>query len=260
MACYNRREKTLAALRALGDALTSAKYTVYLVDDGSTDGTAEVVLDQFPETVVIHGDGGLFWAASMCLAERNAMQESFDYLLWLNDDTELIPGVINGMLDVSEQYADSIIVGATVDPESGKMTYGGRRRVDSHPQRFSLASIRADMQSVDNFNGNCVLIPMSVRTLLGPIDGGFPHGFADDDYGQRAMSCGIEMLQVPGFVGFCRSNESPRIPTGVVNRWRYYESPKALPWRAQYRYMRRHGDFKWPLWFAGSVFKRMAGW
>jgi len=259
MACYNRREKTLTALRALDDALTSAKYTVYLVDDGSTDGTAEVVLEQFPETVVIQGDGGLYWAASMCLAERYAVQEPFEYLLWLNDDTELTPGVIDGMLELAEAHSDSIIVGATVDPDSGQMTYGGRRRVDSHPQRFSLVSIRDDVQEVDNFNGNCVLIPAPVRDLVGPIDGCFPHAFADDDYGQRTMTLGVTMVQAPSFVGFCSTNPRRPIPSGFKERWKYYESPKVLPWRAQYRYMRRHGDARWPLWFAASFTQRMAG-
>ena len=259
MACYNRREKTLAALRALGDALTSAKYTVYLVDDGSTDGTAEIVLEHFPETVLIYGDGGLFWAASMCLAERYAVQDPFDYLLWLNDDTELMPSVIDRMLELGEAHPDSIIVGATVDSDSGRMTYGGRRRIDSHPQRFSLVSIRDEVQAVENFNGNCVLIPASVRDLVGPIDGQFPHAFADDDYGQRAMSRGITMLQAPSFVGYCSTNPPRVVPAGFIQRWRHYESPKVLPWRAQYRYMRRHGDARWPLWLAGSTVNRLHG-
>lgn len=260
MACYNRREKTLAALRALGDALTSAQYTVYLVDDESTDGTAEAVIEQFPETVVIHGDGALFWAASMCLAERFALRDRFDCLLWLNDDTELMPGVIDRMLELVGAQADSIIVGATVDPDSGQMTYGGRRRVDSHPQRFSLVSIRDDLQEVDNFNGNCVLIPASVRDRVGPIDGSFPHAFADDDYGQRAIALGVRIVQAPSFVGFCSVNPPGVAPQGFTQRWKYYESPKVLPWRAQFRYMRRHGEANWPIWFAGSFIQRMSGW
>ena len=259
MACYNRKQKTLEAFNALTEALTGATFTVYLVDDGSTDGTSEAVTSAFPDTVVIRGDGNLFWAASMCLAERRAMRSHFDYLLWLNDDTHLRPNAIDEMLELSRQQPKAIIVGATVDPASGQTTYGGRMRVDSHPQRFSLVAVSDSVQVVNNFNGNCVLIPASIRQLLGPIDGSFPHAFADDDYGQRAMTRGVAMLQAPSFVGYCATNPPRPAPAGFVQRWRHYESPKVLPWRAQYQYMRRHGDATWPVWFAASVVRRMAG-
>jgi GT2 family glycosyltransferase len=259
MACYNRREKTLEALRALLSSVTEATFTVYLVDDGSTDGTADAVTSEFPDTVVIRGDGNLFWAASMCLAERHAMKSHVDYLLWLNDDTMLLPAAIDRMLELGVISPDVIIVGATVDPDSGKETYGGRMRVDSHPQRFSIVAISDSVQEVQNFNGNCVLIPASVRQLLGPIDGSFPHAFADDDYGHRAMTSGVTILQAPSFVGYCSSNPSGPIPDGFIERWRHYESPKGRPWRAQLRYLHRHGNAAWPVYFFGGFAKRMGG-
>jgi GT2 family glycosyltransferase len=171
----------------------------------------------------------------------------------------LLPAAIDRMLELGVMRPDVIIVGATVDPDSGKETYGGRMRVDPHPQRFSIVAISDSVQEVQNFNGNCVLIPASVRQLLGPIDGSFPHAFADDDYGQRAMTRGVTMMQAPSFVGYCAPNPPRPVPDGFLERWRHYESPKVLPWRAQYRYMRRHGGANWPVWFTASFLRRIAG-
>ena len=259
MASYNRREKTLTSLRALRSALTLVPYVVYLVDDGSTDGTSETVAEQFTEVSVIHGDGNLYWAASMCLAERLAFEHQFDYLLWLNDDTELLPGAIDRMIELAKGNPKSIIVGATVDPDTGELTYGGRRRRDAHPLRFSIVEIWDTVQDVQNFNGNCVLVPVDVRLALGPIDGSFPHAYADHDYGQRAMNRSIRMLQVPSFVGYCAKNPPVAVPSNIIERWRHYESPKALPWRAQFRYLKRHGSATWGIYFIAGTAKRLVG-
>ncbi len=260
MACHNRREGTLSSLRALREAVSTASVTVFLVDDGSTDGTSEAVLAEFPEVVIQRGDGNLYWAASMALAERIAMREPPDFLLWLNDDTILDPGAVDRMLDLSAVHPGAIIVGATRDPRDGLVTYGGRLRIDRHPQRFRLLPGSAEVQIADNFNGNCVLIPAAARLLIGPIDGHFSHAFADDDYGQRAKTLRVGILVAPGTIGTCAQNVASLPPSGFAARWRHYEGAKGLPWRAQFRYLKRHGDATWPVWFAGSFAKRMAGW
>jgi len=160
------------------------------------------------------------------------------------------------MLAISQIHPGAIIAGVTRDPLTGRVTYGGRMRIDRHPQRFFLLPASASVVPIDGFDGNCVLIPKSARLAVGPIDGQFPHAFADDDYGQRAARLGISLLQAPDTIGICCNNHVGSAPKGVLNRWRYFESPKRLPWRAQWRYMRRHGDRTWPFWFVASTAKR----
>ena len=60
MTCHNRRENTLKCLKALflNAIPEDIHIKVFLVDDGSNDGTAEVVSEQFPGVV-------LFWAGSV---------------------------------------------------------------------------------------------------------------------------------------------------------------------------------------------------
>src|SRR3972149_8164513 len=59
MACHNRREHTLACLRALRGAEIEARQScdVYLLDDGGSDGTAEAVANEFPHVHLLRGGG-----------------------------------------------------------------------------------------------------------------------------------------------------------------------------------------------------------
>ncbi len=261
MTCHNRRETTVRCLSALRDqAGVDAEVRLFVTDDGSNDGTAEGIREVWPEATIIPGTGSLYWAAGMALAERAAVQTRSGYLLWLNDDTVLDSDAVARLLHASAEHPEAIIVGATVDPETGERTYGGRLRPGAHPQRLPPVPLAEIAQRADTFNGNVVLIPWEARQRIGPIDGLFPHAYADDDYGLRASALGVAIIQAPGAVGACSRNTvggSP--PGGPLDRWRRLQSPTGLPWRAQARYLRRHGEWWWPAILVGQQVKTLAG-
>src|SRR5260370_19050493 len=101
--------------------LEDVEMTVFMVDDGSTDGTTEAVSRQFPRVRVLRGDGSLYWVGGMRKAMAVAMAEQFDLYLWLNDDTRLFRECIAQLVGTMShvQRADDrpcIIVGSTRDP------------------------------------------------------------------------------------------------------------------------------------------------
>ena len=69
LTCFNRKEKTLQALKCVYQAQeyygNELIITIYLTDDGSTDGTATEVKKQFPQVNILNGTGTLFWAEGM---------------------------------------------------------------------------------------------------------------------------------------------------------------------------------------------------
>ncbi|MCK9607886.1 MAG: glycosyltransferase [Methylomonas sp.] len=85
---HNRRDITEKFIRCLLDQ-TYENYHLVLIDDGSTDGTSEMVLENLPNTTVIKGSGDLWWAGALQEGYKwllvNAKND--DYCLIINDDT-----------------------------------------------------------------------------------------------------------------------------------------------------------------------------
>ena len=84
---FNRKDKTLSCLESLfkvcklyneKSSSESIDLSVFLVDDGCTDGTADAIKEKFQDKPIhiIRGTGSLYWCRGMCLAWNSALQYS----------------------------------------------------------------------------------------------------------------------------------------------------------------------------------------
>jgi len=269
LTCFNRKQKTLDCLSALSKQTLpeTIELCIYLVDDGSTDGTAEAVLQAYPHVKVLQGNGSLFWTGGMQLAMTEASRNNHDFYLWLNDDTDLYPTALQTSLDAFEQVTQqgdsrAIVVGSTQDPESGEFTYGGVLKGNwTHPCKFRWLPPIDQPQRCDTMNGNFVLIPHEVAELVGGLDLTFRHYASDFDYGLRARQKGCTIWIAPGYVGTCVYNH-PRLrkqtaKATLSDQMQKLEQPKGLgtddvilhpfwEWKA---FTERHAGLLWPLYW-----------
>jgi len=232
MACHNRCELTVQAVRLAQASADRANavvsFTVF--DDGSSDGTAEQLL-QLPSAVtILSGDGSAFWASGMAQAEARVLEQASvvtgDFLVWLNDDVMLDVQAFPSILGAVERAeSGSVLVGAMRDIDSGEVTYSGLRRAGPHPLSFTIVPPDARAVPVEAFNGNLVVVPVEVAGTLGGIDGGFSHALADIDYGLRAGRFGIPVLLIPHTLGTCSRN-MPIPRSDVKSDWRTFTGPK----------------------------------
>ena len=261
VACHNRKDRTVGCFESyFAQEADGIDVSAVLVDDGSTDGTSEVVRERFPRVTIVPSDGSLYWARAMALAEACATGAGPEFLLWLNDDVVLYRSALRTLLATAGAAGEACVVaGYTVDPTTRRPSYGGADRVDWHPLRFRLTT-PADGRAVatDTFNGNVVLVPRRVYQALGGIDGGFEHAFADFDYGLRARKLGFEVVVAGAPVGECRRNTHAPwrdASLSLVDRFRLLLGPKGVPIGSSARYLRRHGGRLWPIYFGATYVK-----
>jgi GT2 family glycosyltransferase len=260
--CHNRRLKTLDSLNALYHQthLPQVERQVYLVDDGSTDGTAASVQSIYPDIKVLPGTGNLFWNGGMRVAFAEAVPSDYDYYLWLNDDTLLYPNALETLFAIADRlihqgHPQSIVVGSTQDPLTHRLTYGGMEQNGRwHPLKFKLVQPGEVEKPCVTMNGNCVLVSRTVVQAIGNLDSAFTHSTGDLDYGLRNRQQGGSIWLAPGFLGTCEYNplrqsawEKPNLT--LRERWEKINQPRGLPIQEWRTFSRRHAGWFWAVYW-----------
>lgn len=254
MTCHNRRTLTLGAVSSIIAAANKAglSFRIFVVDDGSTDGTAAALSNISPDTTIIPGDGSLYWNGGMRRAwETASATVSTRFYLWLNDDLWVEPdALVMALATYDEQEASChgrvIVVGYTIDA-NGKVTYGGLQRAQGLSNiRFEQAP--AEKAQCITMNGNFVLIPQQAVGDIGINDCGFRHAFGDIDYGLRASRSGYCITQIPIPVGTQERNAAyaKSVSTLTAKNFRFiFNHPKGVAWREWLLFCRRHAGRFW---------------
>ena len=262
MTCFNRRDKTLQSLLNLEKQKIqqNVQVEIFLVDDGSTDGTSDEVNRHYPDVNLIQSDGNLFWNQGMRLAWSSAINHrDFDYYLLLNDDTELYIEAISKLIKTESAIKKDtgktgIIVGSTIDPVTKEFTYGGNNRLPGFLGkgfRFGRVEPSDEPKACDTFNANCTLISNTIVKDIGILSEKYTHGMGDFDYGLRAREKGYLCWIAPGYIGTCATNEVTNtwLDTSVslTKRQKMQNSPKGIPTDEWLYFVKRHAGHMWVL-------------
>ena len=74
---------------------TYNEFKLILVDDDSTDDTDKMVLSYLPDSVILKGDGNLWWSGGLQKGYEWVIENGLDedICLLINDDTTFVEGV-----------------------------------------------------------------------------------------------------------------------------------------------------------------------
>lgn len=207
IAVFNRLKYTKDCLESL-QKQSYPNFQVIVVDDGSTDGTYQYLKENHPETIILQGDGNLWWTGATNLGVKKALELSSsadDYILTLNNDLVVDDDYLAQLVHVSIQEKPCIVgsVSVNINNES-KVVFAGLKwnkitAKYSKPKEFTtsyneLQSHNLFIQS-DLLPGRGTLIPISLFKEIGLFDEkNFPHYAADDDFSLRGKNVGLKLL------------------------------------------------------------------
>lgn len=246
---HNRREKTISCLRHLFAAAEAAgesvSLTVFLTDDGCTDGTAEAVRSVVPTIHIIQGDGTLYWSGGMRKAWQAAIDSGtpWDYYLLINDDTYIYNNVFPQLFEAIDHGHHltgryGMASGITCQPvgdcksPTTEITYGGKNFVNKTRGRQVLVKPTGTPQRIDMTHANILLVHRSVVDEIGIFHKGYLHSGADQDYGMTAARHGFPVYSTSQVCGECERDHSSEkeeaeqlMRLSLAERKRYISSP-----------------------------------
>ena len=197
-AVYNRKEFTRNYLKALSQQ-TSKDFKVIIVDDGSSDGTSEMIEEEFPNIILLKEKGDLWWAEATNIGVRYALEHGADYIMTLNDDTVPRVDFIEKMLLWIEKKPNVLLGAFAVDENNGDAVYGGEIRScitgkSTHLIKTLQKEQMHGLHKVNLFPGRGLMMPAKVFDDIGMYDSkNFPQTLADLDFTCRAGNAGYEM-------------------------------------------------------------------
>jgi GT2 family glycosyltransferase len=254
------------------DGISDIELDIYLVDDGSTDGTVDAVKKNFPQVNVLQGDGTLYWNGGMRFAFSVAKKSDYDYYLWLNDDTYLYFNALKLLIETSkgitkQKGGNAIVTGTIKDNDTGKIIYGGRNiKSKLQPLIFILLENKNEPQQCDTFNGNVVLIPRVIAQKIGNISQEYSRQHSGDfDYGLRAKYAGFKSWVAPGVIGIGSLNSIEDTifdkSLSLKERRKKMKTPRGVPPAKEWMiFTKRHAGFLWPIYWMRTIVRVIFPW
>jgi GT2 family glycosyltransferase/glycosyltransferase involved in cell wall biosynthesis len=197
---FNQFRFTQACLASLQARQGAERFEVIVVDDCSTDETAEAI-PRMPGIVYLRNETNSGFILS---CNRGAEKARGKYLVFLNNDTLVRAGWLNALLDTFTQEAEAGIVGSKLLYPDGRLQEAGGiiwqdasgwnyGKFDD-PQKPEYNYLRA----VDYCSAAALMIPKALFWSVGGFDSGYaPAYYEDTDLAFKVRRAGYKVLYQP---------------------------------------------------------------
>ncbi|WP_169823445.1 glycosyltransferase family 2 protein [Paenibacillus yonginensis] len=190
---YNQKEMLLQCLDRI-EAYTPQPYEVIVVDDASSDGTAEALRQYRKVRVAVH-DSNKGFAGSI---NTGLMLAKGRTVLLLNNDVFVAERWLANMLDCLESSPDIGAVGPVTNYIGGEqqidVPYQDLRDLDRFAEERSRPD-RSKWRETERLVGFCLLMRREIAHQTGYLDEGYRLGnFEDDDWIIRLRLQGLKLV------------------------------------------------------------------
>lgn len=213
---HNRKNITLLCLKSLSRLPTDkCEIHTIIVDDGSTDGTADAIRKQFPEVEIVAGNGELWFTEGTNVGIRAALKRNPDYVMLINDDAVFDADFLNHMVETAEKHPRSVIGSLLLLWDQPHKLFqvapvwntwlGGWR----HWYSQTVWTVPDRPWRVDLIVGNCLLVPVKAFDEAGLMNSKRYPNFGDAEFTPRLKRMGWQLLIEPRARVFCQPNTVP---------------------------------------------------
>jgi GT2 family glycosyltransferase len=238
------RECLQSLLREEGSRLESGEIEIIIVDNASTDGTAEMVNLEFPRVKLLVNSQNLGYTKANNIGINHSRGK---YILLLNPDTIVHQGALQALIDCAESHPEAGIIGAKLLNPDGSVQRSARsfpdigaglfrntflgRLFPNNPfvRRYLLVDFGYDeVREVDWVSGAAMLVRRDLIERIGGLDERFWAYCEDVDLCWRAWQAGYKVLFCPNAVithKVGRSSDQRLVPSLIQHHksmWLFY--------------------------------------
>lgn len=183
-------------LRAIAGQEAGANVEIVVVDNGSNDGTAELLRTRFPAVSVLRLSENQGYARANNAALRRALVAGADFAALVNDDVEGDPGWLQALLDAAAAHPEAGLF-------CGTLLFRGEERVNStgltidgfgraRDRDFGLPrdQLRRADGPVAGVSGGAALFRCALLRRIGVFDPAYFAYYEDVDLSLRAARAG----------------------------------------------------------------------
>jgi GT2 family glycosyltransferase len=201
---HNRRELLKKLLNQLVEQI-SGDDKIVVIDDGSADGTKEMLSYGFPMVSVVDGTGNWWYTKSVNEGFKFASRFNPEFFLTLNDDVEIYPDYLEKIIKAATMAGENCIINSLAinKDKPPKITFAGVKkyipwngRYIRYMQPFTEVNLNnvSGLFSTEIISGRGLLIPSQLIEELDYFDERFPQYGSDDDFGLRAIKKGYKLF------------------------------------------------------------------
>jgi len=223
LVCWNNKDYLEPCLRSLYDSNLKSSFDVIVVDNGSTDGSQEMLQEKFPAVKLVQNDGnvGLGKASNQGIEATDGK-----YILLLNNDTIVNGQSLDQMVNFLDQHPDAGAVGGKLLNPDGSFQAGyakfsniweeflivtgfGDRIWSGYPSHYDTDQIT----QVGWLSSACLLIRRSSLDKVGLLDENYFIYGDEADLQYRLIRNGWKVYYIPSATTIHYGGKS-------MNRWR----------------------------------------
>jgi hypothetical protein len=200
---WNGGDVTARCLESLRASACAADQIV-VVDNASTDGSADLVRGRHPQVVLLANDSNLGFAEGNNVGIRYLLDRGFDLILLLNNET-VVDAACLCELRRAAQTHPAAAYGATIYEQAppGKLWYAGgsihRLTLDARHD-ITLASATLAPRPTGFITGCCLMLRADALRRVGLLDADFFAYYEDVDWCLRARAAGEQLVHVPAAI------------------------------------------------------------